>query len=81
MVGFRSDYYNPDLDSTDTQVAVIVPQHFIYQTSAFTAALTSAPGRLIVEYDVNHNHLGRDEAGLPTNLKDNAFFVRGEAKF
>lgn len=81
LVGFRYDYYNPDRDSTDTQVAVIIPQSFIYQTYAFTAALTSTAGRLIVEYDVNRNHLGRDEVGLPTNLKDNTFFVRGEAKF
>lgn len=81
MVGFRYDYYNPDRDSTDTRSAILIPQSFIYQTFAFTAALTSASGRLIVEYDVNRNHLGRDEAGSPTNLKDNAFFVRGEAKF
>ena len=81
LIGFRYDYYNPDRDSTDTQVAVLVPQNFIYQTFAFTAALTSPSGRLIVEYDVNRNHLGRDATGFPTNLKDNAFLVRGEAKF
>ncbi|HEX2658304.1 MAG TPA: hypothetical protein VHU40_08535 [Polyangia bacterium] len=81
MVGFRYDYYNPDRDSTDTQVAVLIPQSFIFQTFAFTAALTSESGRLIVEYDVNRNHLGRDAMGFPTNLKDNAFFMRGEAKF
>ena len=81
MVGFRYDYYNPDRDSTDTQVAIIIPQSFIYQTFAFTAALTSPSGRLIAEYDVNRNHLCRDATGLPTNLKDNTFFVRGEAKF
>jgi hypothetical protein len=81
MVGFRYDYYNPDRDSTDTQVAVLIPQNFIYQTFAFTAALTSDSGRLIVEYDVNRNHQGRDAMGFPTNLKDNAFLVRGEAKF
>ncbi|HEY4185686.1 MAG TPA: porin [Polyangia bacterium] len=81
IVGFRYDYYNPDKDSTDIQSAVAVPQSFIYQTFAFTAALQAASGRLIVEYDVNRNHLGRDVNGLPTNLKDNAFIVRGEAKF
>jgi hypothetical protein len=80
-LGVRYDYYNPDMDSTDTQVAVLIPQSFILQTFAFAAALMSPLGRLIVEYDVNHNHLGRDEMGSPTNLKDNAFFVRGEAKF
>jgi hypothetical protein len=81
IVGFRYDYYNPDRDSTDIQSAVSVPQSFIYETFAFTGALQSPSGRLIVEYDVNRNHLGRDATGLPTNLKDNAWLVRGEAKF
>jgi hypothetical protein len=81
MVGFRYDHYNPDRDSTDTRSAILIPQTFIYQTFAFTAALTSPSGRVVVEYDVNRNHLGRDDQGSPTNLKDNAFFVRGEAKF
>ena len=81
IVGFRYDYYNPDRDSTDTQKAVTVPQSFIYQTFAFTAALQAPAGRLIVEYDVNTNHLGRDVNGLPTNLKDNAVSLRGEVKF
>ena len=81
MVGFRYDYYNPDKDSTDKQNAVTVPQTFIYQTFAFTAALVAPSGRLIVEYDVNTNHQGRDANGLPTNLKDNAVTLRGEVKF
>jgi len=81
IVGFRYDAYNPDRDSTDTQVAVLVPQSFVYRTFAFTAALQSELGRLIVEYDVNRNHLGRDATGLPTNLEDNAFSIRGEVKF
>lgn len=81
MVGFRYDHYDPDRDSTDTRSAILIPQTFIYQTFAFTAALTAPSGRVVVEYDVNRNHLGRDDQGSPTNLKDNAFFVRGEAKF
>ena len=81
MVGFRYDYYNPDKDSTDKQNAVTVPQTFMYQTFAFTAALQAPSGRLIVEYDVNTNHQGRDPNGLPTNLKDNAVSLRGEVKF
>jgi hypothetical protein len=81
IVGFRYDYYNPDRDSTDTQLGVVVPQTFMYQTFAFTAALQAAAGRLIVEYDINTNHQGRDANGLPANLKDNAVSLRGEVKF
>jgi len=43
--------------------------------------LRSPAGRLIAQFDVNRNHLGRDVAGLPTNLQDNAFTIRGEARF
>jgi len=81
IVGFRYDYYNPDKDSTDLQAAIAVPQSFIYQTFAFTGALQAAAGRLIIEYDVNTNHLGRDTNGLPTKLRDNAISLRGEVKF
>ena len=81
MVGFRYDYYNPDKDSTDLQAAVAVPQSFIYETFAFTGALVARSGRVILEYDVNYNHQGRDPNGLPTNLKDNAITLRGEVKF
>ena len=81
IVGFRYDYYNPDRDSTDTQLGFVVPQTFMYQTFAFTAALQAAAGRLIVEYDINTNHQGRDANGLPANLKDNAVSLRGEVKF
>jgi hypothetical protein len=80
-VGVRYDSYNPDRDASDTQVGVVVPNDVGYSTLALVAALRSEAGRLIVEYDVNRNHLGRAASGLPTNLKDNALTLRGEARF
>ena len=80
-VGARYDHYNPDRDASDRRIGVVVPANASYSTLGLVAALRAPAGRLIVEYDINRNHLGRDAAGVPTNLKDNAFTVRGEARF
>jgi len=80
-IGFRYDYYNPDRDANDTQLGVIVPSDPSYTTYAFVAALRAPSGRLILEYDVNRNHLARDSAGIPTTQKDNTWTIRGEVRF
>jgi hypothetical protein len=80
-VGARYDYYNPDRDAGDRQAGIAVPADASYSTLGLVAALRAPFGRLIVEYDINRNHLGRDAAGLPTTLADNAFTLRGEVRF
>jgi hypothetical protein len=80
-VGARYDYYNPDRDARDNQVGLVVPNDASYSTLGLVAALRSPSGRLIVEYDINRNHLGRSVSGAPTNLRDNALTIRGEARF
>lgn len=80
-VGVRYDYYNPDRDSADRVLGAQVPSSFSYHTWALAAALRAPAGRLIAEVDLNRNHLGRDASGAPTNLRDNAFLIRGEVKF
>lgn len=80
-VGARYDFYNPDRDSADRTLGVQVPTSFSTSTWAFSGALRAPAGRLIAEVDVNRNHLGRDASGAPTNLRDNAFTLRGEVKF
>jgi hypothetical protein len=80
-MGARYDRYNPDRDASDIQVGNVVPTDSSYSTLSLVAALRAPAGRLIVQYDINRNHLGRDAAGLPTNLQDNALTVRGEARF
>jgi hypothetical protein len=81
QVGVRFDYYNPDQDETRIQVATPVALDASYSSWAITAAFTTRYGRLIVEGDLNQNHLGRDVLGNPTNLKSNQIAVRGEVKF
>ena len=80
-IGARYDYYDPDRDARDNQVGVVVPNDASYSTLALVGALRAPGGRMIVEYDINRNHLGRTVSGLPTNQMDNVFAIRGEASF
>jgi hypothetical protein len=38
-------------------------------------------GRLVGQYDVRSNALGRTAGGVPTTLADDSFTLRVEAKF
>jgi hypothetical protein len=80
-LGVRYDYYNPDQDSNKNAKGSPVPTDVSYSTLAVAAACVAPWGRLIVEYDRNQNHLGINTSGMPANLGDNAFLVRGEASF
>jgi hypothetical protein len=78
--GFRYDYYNPDRDSTDP-ARPLVPTSFAYQTESYVVGAKLGLTRLTVEYDHNHNELGRDTAGNPTSMKRDAITVRGQVTF
>jgi len=80
-LGVRYDYYNPDQDSNKNAKGSPVPTNVSYSTVAVAAACVASWGRLIVEYDRNQNHLGIDASGMPANLGDNAFLLRGEVSF
>ena len=79
-VGARYDMYNPDRDSTDPSKPLI-PTDLSFGTLALVAALRHPSGRLLVEYDHNTNHLGRDTVGNVTTLKDDAVVLRGQVQF
>jgi hypothetical protein len=84
-LGFRYDYYNPDLDSTDRQSAVTVLSDQSISTYSTALALVeksgTLTGRLIAEYDVVKDHQGRDNSGLPADMKNNVFTLRAEVAF
>jgi hypothetical protein len=81
LAGVRYDHYDPDADVTDRQSGVIVPTTATFSSLALTVAADWQNGRLIVEYDHNRNHQGRDVTGVPANLKDDALTVRAQVKF
>jgi hypothetical protein len=81
VLGVRYDHYNPDRDATETRVGKLVTRDRSLDTLALAAALVVPYGRLMLEYDRNRNHQGRDLVGRPTNLEDDAFIVRGQVNF
>jgi hypothetical protein len=84
-LGFRYDYYNPDMDSTDRQAAVTVLSNQAISTYSTALALVeksgTLTGRLVAEYDIVRDHQGRDSSGLPADLKNNVFTLRAEVVF
>jgi hypothetical protein len=85
QAGLRYDRYDPDRDSTDRVAATVLLSSQAVSTfgMALAARLTlgGLASRLLVQYDVNRNHLGRDQAGLTTNFASNVFTLRAEAAF
>jgi hypothetical protein len=81
VIGARYDFYDPDSDASDRQGGVLVPSDASVSTLALDAGLRFEHGRLVGEYQHNRNHLGRDVAGLPTNLDDDAFVLRAQVEF
>ncbi len=81
QVGVRYDSYDPDADATARLQGTYVPADASYHTLAVAAAARWQHGRLVLEYDRNRNHLGRDATGAPANLNDDAVILRGEVQF
>lgn len=81
VLGVRYDHYDPDSDANVLQGGMVVPGDASYSTLSLALGLRYQHGRLVAEYDLNRNHLGRDVTGSPTNLEDNAFVLRGQVEF
>ena len=77
IAGFRYDYYDPNSDAFDKRGGRLVP--FSQRIKTFTpmvAAVLPGRARLVGQYDIVRNFLGRDDSGVPANLKQNAFTLR-----
>ncbi len=85
QAGVRYDHYDPDRDSTDRVAGTLLLSSQAVSTVALALAVHLKIGgltnRLLAQYDINRNHSGRDQAGLPTNLASNVFTLRAEAVF
>jgi len=82
IVGFRYDYYDPNADQLDTRLGRAVPASANIQTFSPVAGLRlPGRGRLLVQYDVVVDHLGRDAIGEPTDLRNNRLTVRLQGEF
>ncbi|MFV8755900.1 hypothetical protein ACNOYE_35565 [Nannocystaceae bacterium ST9] len=88
LIGARYDYYDPNTDLLDRRRGAFVPASAALHTlSPLLGALLPAgklPGfraRLMVQYDAIWDRLGRDVAGVPTNLRNDQLTLRVQGEF
>lgn len=78
VVGFRTDYYNPDNDSSDLENAKPVQPNdrSIRTYSPIVGLRFERRARLLFQYDIVRDKLARDLSGIPTDLSNNRATVR-----
>jgi hypothetical protein len=77
VAGFRFDSYDPNGDAQDRQGGKLVPTSQTVRTfSPLVGLAYHDRARLLFQYDVVRNHLGRDARGFPTNLRDDTWTLR-----
>ena len=77
LLGFRFDYYNPNLDIAQATGGQLLPFSAAIQTySPLIGLQLPDRARLIFEYDVVRNNLGISPTGVPTDLAEDHFAVR-----
>ncbi len=85
-LGVRYDLYEPFVDSTDVQGGRTVKSRRAFQTWTFAAGgnyrfTPNVRARVLLEYELQRNSLGRDEAGLPAPLANDTIRARLELMF
>jgi hypothetical protein len=85
VVGFRFDYYRPEIDRTELQGGELVRSHEAFTTYTMLAGgrltLGRVEGRLIAEYAIQRDPLGRDASGRPSDLRNDTFTARAQVSF
>jgi hypothetical protein len=77
IVGFRYDSYDPDSDLTDSRGGQILPTNQVIRTYSPLVGLTLPErARLIFQYDIVRDKLGRDNTGVPTDLANDQWTLR-----
>jgi hypothetical protein len=76
-VGFRYDFYDPNADFLGYKSGKLVPNPQTLKTySPMLALVMPGQAKLVFQYDVVRDHLGRTEQGLPADLANNAWTLR-----
>jgi hypothetical protein len=77
VVGFRFDYYDPNSDVFDKRRGRNLPFSEAVKTySPLVGVSLPDRARLLFEYDVIRDAMGRTITGVPTDLKNNTWAVR-----
>lgn len=82
FAGVRYDSYDPDIDLLDAQRGVRVPvDGSIRALSPLIGARIPGRARLSFQYDAIFDSLGRDLAGVPTDVRNDRFTARVQGDF
>jgi len=77
IAGFRFDQYNPNSDFLDSQKGKLIPVTETVTTySPLIGFQVPHHARLIAQYDIVRDSLGRDIAGVPVDKKNNVITLR-----
>ena len=77
LVGFRTDYYNPNADFLDSRAGQQIPtSQTIRNYSPLVGFVLPERAKLLFQYDFQTNLLGRDNRGVPAHLPNNSATLR-----
>jgi len=77
VVGFRFDYYDPNSDVFDKRLGRNLPFSEAIKTySPLVGVVLPDRARLLFEYDVIRDAMGRTVTGVPTDLRNDTWAVR-----
>jgi len=77
LVGFRAGFYDPNLDTTETRQGRLLPlSQTIWTLSPLAGFTLRGMAKLLFQYDIVLDKLGRDARGVPANAKNNQATVR-----
>ncbi len=82
FVGLRASVYRPDLDQLDSRRGLLQPVAARYDAISPLLGLRWHDDlRLALQYDHIADRLGRDAAGEPTDLRNDRWTLRAQARF
>jgi hypothetical protein len=85
VIGFRFDFYRPEIDRTELRGGTLVRSREEFMTYTGLAGtrlkLGTVEGRLIAEYAVQRDPLGRDASGRPADLRNDTLTARAQVSF
>ena len=77
LVGFRAGYYDPNADTLQTRRGRLLPlSQGIWTLSPLVGLTLRGMAKLLFQYDIVLDKLGRDARGVPADAKNNQATVR-----
>ena len=85
-LGLRFEHYDPNMDALELAggITVVSEQKFNTLTSGLaynTHLMGGARARVLAEYELQDNRLGRDDTGRPANIDNDTFRLRFEVRY